>query len=271
MIADDFGERMRGYESVETGRRLDVSLPVYARIDGRGFSKFTRGMERPFDARMSAAMISTASLLVERNHAAIGYTQSDEISLLFLGDAERDILFNGRVQKLVSVLAALATTAFYRSILATPGLESYAERMPHFDCRVLQLPSKEEAANMLLWRERDAQKNAVSMAAQHHFSHKTLQGKSTQEMRTMLSEKDVEFEDYPAYFKRGTFLRRVTEERSLTDAERMAISEAHRPPADAKFLRSSVKALAMPDFVTVTNRKEVIFDGVEPEREAVMA
>jgi len=62
--ADDFGNRMKAYEAVETGRRLDVTMPIYARIDGRAFSSFTRGMDRPFDFRMLSAMVATASHLV---------------------------------------------------------------------------------------------------------------------------------------------------------------------------------------------------------------
>lgn len=264
-MEDEFGDRMRGYEAVETSRRFDPNLPIYARIDGRGFSKFTADMEKPFDARMSAAMIATTEYLVEKNHAKMGYTQSDEISLVFIADGEgSQVIFNGRVQKLVGVLASMASAAFTRGILATPGFEHYAERLPHFDCRLVQLPSLEEAANMLLWRERDAQKNSVSMAAQAVFSHKSLQGKSAREMKAMLAEAGIDYDAYPDYFKRGTFLRRVTEQRKLTEAERMAIAEPHRPPPEQTFLRSSVRSLAMPDFHTVANRVAVIFEGADP-------
>ena len=85
-LEDSLGDRMKGYEMAAEGGRLDVRLPVYARIDGRSFSKFTHGLERPFDQRMSRAMIETTKGLVDRTHARIGYTQSDEISLVYLAD-----------------------------------------------------------------------------------------------------------------------------------------------------------------------------------------
>lgn len=44
---ETFGDRMKTYESIETGRKFIPLLPVYARIDGRCFSKFTRDMDRP--------------------------------------------------------------------------------------------------------------------------------------------------------------------------------------------------------------------------------
>ena len=75
-----------GHEEASEGPRLDVTLPIYARIDGRSFSKFTRGFERPYDSRMSDAMIETMKGLVDKTHARLGYTQSDEISLVYMAD-----------------------------------------------------------------------------------------------------------------------------------------------------------------------------------------
>ena len=262
--ADSLGDRMKGYEATECGRRFMPMVPIYARIDGRCFSSFTRGMERPFDKRMSEAMIATASHLVEATHARIGYTQSDEISLVWLADDPKsDVFFAGRVQKMVSVLAALATAAFTRALLDGP-LADLAPRMPHFDARVFHLPSRAEAANVFLWRELDATKNAVSMAASTYFSHKALHGKTGAEKQEMLFSKGINFNDYPAYFKRGTFVRRVTRERELAAAELVNIPEAHRPAPGTTFLRSAVEVLDMPRFSKVANREGVIFDGEEP-------
>ena len=95
---DEFGARMKSYESSETARRVDVQLPIYARIDGRSFSRFTRGMDRPFDQKMTDAMIETTKHLVHETHAKIGYTQSDEISLVWLADGpESDVFFSGKI------------------------------------------------------------------------------------------------------------------------------------------------------------------------------
>ena len=74
---DALGDRMKSYEAVETHRRFDSTLPVYARIDGRGFSKFTKDMNRPYDLRMTNTMIGVTKYLVDKTHAACGYVQSD--------------------------------------------------------------------------------------------------------------------------------------------------------------------------------------------------
>lgn len=104
------GDRMKAYEGVEAGRRLMPLLPVLARIDGRAFHSFTRGMMRPFDADLSACMVETTVALVKETGACVGYTQSDEITLAWHSPSlAQPIWFDGRVAKMTSQLAALAT------------------------------------------------------------------------------------------------------------------------------------------------------------------
>jgi len=255
---DDFGNRMKAYEAVETARKLDPMLPIYARIDGRSFSRFTSGMDRPFDARMTAAMIETTKHLVHETHARIGYTQSDEISLVWLADGpDSDVLFSGKVQKMASVLASMAAAKF--AMVCPPGYEA---RMPHVDCRVFQLPSKEEAANAFLWRAMDALKNAISMVAQSKFSHKKLHGQDQRAMLAMLAEIGIDFETFPESFRRGSFVRRYTVERMLEPEELERIPVKHRPTGPV--MRNEMRVIEMPPFNRVINRVEVIFDGATP-------
>ncbi|AXQ68847.1 tRNA-His guanylyltransferase [Caulobacter phage CcrPW] len=258
---DDLGDRMKEYEFHETGRRFLSMLPVYARIDGRGFSKFTRGMDKPFDPRMSAAMIETTKYLVQHTGALIGYTQSDEISLVWKApDYKSSIFFNGKITKMTSVLAGLATAAFGKEIR---GWAPYEDRLPCFDARVLQLPQDYEAANMLLWRALDAERNAVSMLAQAHFSHKELQGKTQRHMHEMLAGKGVKLTDYPEAAQRGTFVRRVVYDHPTMLVDIETIPGPTFVPSSVK--RTKVDVIPMPSFRYVKNRTEVVFDGAEPE------
>lgn len=265
MTEDDFGDRMKGYEAVETHRRLNHQCPIYARIDGRSFSRFTKGMERPFDGRMTAAMIGTAKRLVEAVNARIGYTQSDEISLVWMADGEQsETFFGGKVQKIASVLASLATAAFGIELERHFGEEAAGLRakLPHFDARVFNLPTKDEAANAILWRAMDARKNAVSMAARAHFSHKSLHGANQSEMIARLSEAGVDFESYPASFRQGTFLQRRMVRRPLFDEELARIPPCFWPTEPV--MRSEVQLIEMPAFNGVANRVDVIFYGADP-------
>lgn len=114
MSRDALGDRMKEYEGRESSRRLYSDLPIIARIDGRSFSKFTRPFDKPFDSSVTDAMDCATSRLVEKTHALVGYTQSDEITLVWHVDRSDNpaaqMLFDGRVQKLCSVLAGMATS-----------------------------------------------------------------------------------------------------------------------------------------------------------------
>jgi hypothetical protein len=101
------------------------------------------------------------------------------------------------------------------------------------------------------------------------YSHRELDHKTSPEMQEMLFAKGINFNDYPAFFKRGTFIRRVTIERPFLPEELDRIPEKHRPDPDALVTRSDIQALDMPRFGSVTNRVEVIFDGAPPEIEQV--
>lgn len=256
---DDLGDRMKAYEAVETLRRFDETLPVYARIDGRSFSRFTRDMQRPFDPRMTKCMIDVTKYLVKETHATVGYVQSDEISLAW--DCGK-LFFDGKIQKACSVLAGMSSAAF--AVYYKDCFGNISQDFPHFDCRVLQMPTRTEVANMFLWRALDARKNAVSMAARHHFSHKQLQHKNTAEMMNMLQSIGAGMSTYPREFRSGTWVRRQTEQRTMTHSELQTIPEQYRPAPDQLLTRSNIVELDIVSFLQVTNREAVIFDGAVP-------
>jgi len=207
---DEFGDRMKSYEAVSTGTRFFKGQPIYARLDGKGFHKFTKGLKRPFDERLHSLMVKVTQRLVDRFGATVGYTQSDEISLVWFVDSssQSEYPFDGRRQKFESLLAAFATMAFNKE-LAT-YLPEKANEEPIFDCRAFVVPNLLEAYHEVLWRQLDCGKNAISMAAQSMFSHKSLQGLHGPEMvEKMYTEKGVVFADLEPAFRLGTFVRRV--------------------------------------------------------------
>jgi tRNA(His) 5'-end guanylyltransferase len=266
MSEDALGDRMKLFEGREVGRRLMPLLPILARIDGRCFSAFTRGLARPYDERLTDLMVATATYLVKETGAVMSYTQSDELTLAWHSTSlASQVFFDGRLQKMVSVLASL-TTAFFNQQLTNFLPEEYARKLPHFDCRVWSVPSREEATNCFLWREWDATKNAIQMAAQAKFSHKQLLNKNGADMQEMLWQVGVNFNDYPAFFKRGSFVQRQKVVRAFTTDELEKLPprhEARRSPA-LTVERSDYARLDMPPFARVTNRVAVVFDGAAP-------
>jgi tRNA(His) 5'-end guanylyltransferase len=262
---DDLGRRMKSYEVVESGRRLMPLLPAMARIDGRAFHNFTAGMDRPFDAVFSDCMADTTLSLVRDTGASMGYTQSDEITLAWHSTAAKSqIWFDGRVAKMTSQLAAQATLIFYR--LVAERMPQYAERLPTFDARVWNVPTRAEGANVFLWRERDATKNSVSMAAAAHYSHADLMGKNSQQKQEMLHAIGVNWNDYPARFKRGIYVQRRTEIRPFRADEIALLPPKHnaRATPDLSVERTLCCVLEMPPLDSVLNREDVIFDGATP-------
>lgn len=236
------GDRMKSYEFPSTSRKAFKGQPLVVRLDGKSFHNFTKGLKRPYDERLSKLMVATTTALVDRFQAKVGYTQSDEISLVWNieCDSSAEFPFDGRFQKMESLLASYAT-AFFNKKLAE-FLPEKEDELPTFDARAFVVPNLMEAYHALLWRQQDATKNAISMAAQSMFSHKQLQKKNGAEMQEMMwSTHGVNFNDYPAFFKRGTFVRRVKRERLLTQEELAKVPEAHRPTGPV--VRSGVEAM----------------------------
>ena len=262
------GDRMKEYEKAEGGRRFLPLLPICARIDGRSFSKWTSDLVRPYDERLSRIMKETTRWLVEQTSALVGYTQSDEISLLFYSPSRKStVFFDGRIQKLTSVLASMTTARF--NTLVPENLPEKASYPATFDCRVWSVPTREEAANVFLWRELDATKNSISMAARHYYSHKQLMNKNGSEMQEMLYQKGVNWNDYPPFFKRGVFLQRKAVVRKFTADELSQLPprhDAHKNP-DLEITRHDVMEVSLPPLPRVTNRVAVLFEGAAPESE----
>lgn len=255
---DDLGDRMKGYERMETSPSFMPRIPIYVRIDGRGFSKFTKGLRQPYDERLSFAMIETTKKLVGSTSALIGYTQSDEISLVYCPEDENsNIIFGGKKQKMISVLSGMAT-AFFHQALISNELADYCEKNPHFDCRAFQVPSKTEACNALLWRELDAHKNSISMATRSLYTTQEMYKKNASEMIDMIQSRGIDFADYPRFFRLGSFVKKQKIIKSLTDEEMANIPLNNRPKTNS-FERSSVEVIEMSSFREQPNREDIVF------------
>lgn len=209
-----FGDRIKAIEAIYAKQTIDPEKPFCVRLDGKAFHTFTKGLKRPYDERLSKAMVETMNFLMEKTEARLGYTQSDEISLVFfkLNPAQQQYL-GGRVQKMTSIFAAMATAKFNQIVAQT--IPEKADTLAFFDARVWSVDSLSDAAEVIVWRQEDAIKNAVSMAAHSVFSNKQLYKKNSQEKITMLADCGYDWADYPEFFKSGTFAMRRNEETVL--------------------------------------------------------
>ena len=230
---DSLGDRMKEYYENRAKTYLTRRMPVIIRLDGRAFHTFTKGFKRPYDEIFHNAMNQTMKYLCENIQGCkIGYTQSDEITLL-LTDYDTlttDAWFGYGVQKMCSVAASMATLAFNRILPSeiekylvswhfglTPqcvriqeehkeyaeALNKAIEKGAMFDARCFNIP-KEEVTNCFIWRQQDATRNAIQMLGQCNFSDKELHKKSCNEIQDMLmTQKGINFNDMATEFKRG--------------------------------------------------------------------
>lgn len=201
----NLGDRIKEYYESRTKQFLTRRTITIIRLDGKGFSKFTKGLNKPFDDGFSDDMDATAVYLCENIQGAkLAYTQSDEISIVIsdFDNLETSAWFDYNVQKMVSISASLATARF-NQLRAFRGETKLAQ----FDARVFQVPSTDEMINTLIWRQQDCTRNSISMAADANFSHKLLEGKSGNEKQDMLfNEKGINWNDYKVKYKRGTVI-----------------------------------------------------------------
>ncbi len=242
-MSDTLGDRLKGYEAVTTSRKAFRGQPFVIRLDGKSFSTYTRGLQRPYDKRLSDLMVEVTIDLVEEFGALAGYTQSDEITLGFYlpADSQSQYVFDGKFQKLESLTAAFATAEFIdQRKRFLPGWKP--QILPLFDSRAFVVPNLQELYHAFLWRQQDATKNAISMAASAYFSHSKLHGKTGEEKQEMLFQgPGINFNDYPSFFKRGTFVQRVKKMIELTPEQLQNIPVQHRPTGPVE--RTSVEPM----------------------------
>lgn len=266
---DTLGNRLKRLEALSTSRYLMPDTPVYARLDGKSFHTFCRGLEKPYSIQFISAMQEVTKRIVKDFNCLVGYVQSDEISICWKDVSKAP--FEGRIQKLESVLASSASAYFNYEIFGTekyPELRKRAEKyVPVFDCRVFNVPSMEELANAFLWRENDAIKNSINGMALSFFSQKELDRKNCDERIRMMKEKGYDFYgETLESFMRGAFFQRKDFEREIPESEISRIPERSRPRKNSggKYTatRSVVGELKIPCRLTdIENKAGVLFEG----------
>lgn len=202
MKFDDLDKKMRVYETTHD-HYVMPEMYMVARIDGRSFTRLTKEVhkfETPFDAKMRDYMTQTVEHLMNCGFKVLyGYTQSDEISLLF---AFEENTFHRKERKLNSILAGEASAKF--SLLLGD--------MGAFDCRVIQLPNLELVENYFRWRQEDAKRNSLNGHCYWTLRDEGMSGKEASaildkldvsQKNELLFSKGTNFNDVPSWQKRG--------------------------------------------------------------------
>jgi tRNA(His) 5'-end guanylyltransferase len=245
---DVIGSRFKWIEKTYE-HTLQPRQPLVVRLDGNAFHTLTRSAQKPYDPQFAHCMRVTTAALVHHFHASCGYTQSDEISIVFdvgasdkndhdYENIEASLPYNGRINKLLTVMASKAGAVFNQTFMRTiagpnPGIwtDDHLKLLPCFDARVAgQFSDYTDVYENLMWRQNDAFKNAATMAACCHFSPRELHQVGTYRKIDMLAERGVNFDEFPEHFKRGVFIRKVKVRAPVDDLQH--IPEEHRPVGD---------------------------------------
>lgn len=202
MRFDEAEIKMRRFEAMDETRAMP-GVPVVARIDGRSFTRLTQEVARfeaPFDKRFSELMISTTRHLCEAGfQVAYGYTQSDEISLLFRNG---DDTFQRKIRKWNSILASEAGACFSLNL----------GKLASFDCRIIPLPRDREIMEYFQWRQEDASRNALNahcywllrkQGLSNTAASELLRGMPVSGKHDLLFQNGVNYDQLPLWQKRG--------------------------------------------------------------------
>lgn len=205
------GDRMKGYESVFK-QALPGRLPIIIRVDGKAFHTYTKGIHKDESEACYWNLIEVMNLTAiklceEIQGAQMAYVQSDEISILVhpYKKLTSQGWFNSKLQKMVSISAAIASTTFTMESwrIWGDGKCLVKDIKPAlFDSRAFVLPES-EVCNYFIWRQQDATRNSIQMLARALYSHKECHNKNSSQLQEMTFEKGRNWNDEPTTFKRG--------------------------------------------------------------------
>ena len=202
MDFDLFDKKMRVFEE-SLDQTIVPETYMVARIDGRSFTKLTKvkcDFEAPFDVRFRDMMVETLKHLMDCGFRVVyGYTQSDEISLLFHKD---ETAFSRKVRKYNSLLSGTASACFSMQL----------GKLGVFDCRMIPLPNMDLVRDYFLWRQEDANRNALNshcywmlrkQGVKPSAAQSQISKKSTAYKNELLFANGVNYNNLPLWQKRG--------------------------------------------------------------------
>ena len=218
MKFDELDRKMRVFETAHDICVLPQIFMV-ARLDGRSFTRLTKEVhkfEAPFDEKMRDLMTATTVHLFDCGFKVVyGYTQSDEISLLFHPEITA---FERKLRKYNSVLAGEASAKF-SLLLGDIGC---------FDCRICELPTIELVSDYFRWRNEDAHRNSLNAHCYWLLRRKgesarratsQMKGMSIAEKNELLFQNEINFNYLPLWQKRGTGVFWETYEKSAINPQ----------------------------------------------------
>jgi tRNA(His) 5'-end guanylyltransferase len=207
-------EHFKGWAKSEIFSKTSVPLetPFFVRLDGWRFRALAEhiGAEKPFDERFAQCLVSSGKTLFEKGFSpTLVYVVSDELNILFDDEAP----FNGRVEKIDSVVPSLVSSAFSLQLQKSFGKTVAVA----FDSRIIIVQNNEKILDYLSWRQTNAWRNHNNAYAYWLFRKmgykppeiaKKLKGMKTEEIHEMLLEHGVNLAETPSWQRRGILIHK---------------------------------------------------------------
>jgi tRNA(His) 5'-end guanylyltransferase len=223
-------------KEVFSNLRIQQDSEFFIRLDGRRFSGICKllNAEKPFDLRIARCLLqATRAVYSSGFNPSLCYLCSDEVNLLFLPPSP----FNGRIEKLDSVLASMVSSGFTLAVNEIFGNGIIAS----FDSRAILTPA-ELIFKYLTWRQRESNGNYLNAYGYWTLIReglnprdvaKQLKRLDSAQIAKLIAEHGVDLSKKPIWQRKGILLYRKTVVQYRTAAgeiKRTRLEEDWRPP-----------------------------------------
>jgi len=216
--------------------RIPENNEFFIRLDGRRFSGICKLLdaEKPFDVRIARCFVRAARAVYSSGFTpSLCYLCSDEVNLLFLPPSP----FNGRVEKLDSVLASAVSSGFTLAVNEIFGKRIVAP----FDSRVILTPA-ELIFEYLTWRQRELNGNYLNAygywtlireGLNPRTAAQQLEGLDSAEIAKLITKHGLALSEKPIWQRKGILLYRkaaVKYQIGVGEITRTRLEEDWAPP-----------------------------------------
>ena len=191
---------MKDYE-VYSLLKVPKNSKIIVRLDGRSFHQLACDLEleKPYDENFYKVISEVCKDLFNEFSASLVYAFSDEISLLL-----DKIPFDGRVEKINSVIASFTSSSFVMHY------DAQFKKPPAFDSRIIPV-TDEDILKYFKWRQDESWRNCVNSHGISYLKTKysnteandRINGMKLNEIHELLFQNDINLNDIETYKKRG--------------------------------------------------------------------
>lgn len=204
-------DRVETYQET-TNYKILPKLPIIIIVNGRGFSKLTSLLDKPFDLKLAECLYSTTQrLCAEIEGTVFAYSFNDEIILVLRNDQGENTQpwLNNNIQKICSIVSAYASVHFNDCATAAE-LNLMAD--PIFTAQVFPVPNITEACNFLIYKQQQNFLTSIQFACFYEllkiYDKETIKnlliGLTIEEkIDLLMQEVEINFNQYPLEFRRG--------------------------------------------------------------------